>query len=515
MTRERAASLHAGEPAAANRDLWLAAALGVLALLIRLPGAGGDLWLDEIATLLSFVRPPLAEIVSSYESPNNHVLYSIISHISITIFGESSWALRIPAIVFGAASVPVFYFLAARWLSRREALAGALILAVSYHHAYFSQNARGYTGFLLLTMAAALCLVRAFETGRTRFWAGYAVLTAVNVYMLLSGLFAAAATALGALVLFALPAPPTERWQHVRTLALWLGAAAGLTLLFYAPLLGPMFTAFTEGDTDVGWRPSLELLRIIIRDAVPGGMPVFLAGLAVGAPVVAAGTASLLRRAPFLFFVLGLPPLLEAAGALALGAGTYPRRFLLVMPLLILIAVRGTTIFAAIAARAFGRPAWQNRAFVAAVAAGGIAAAAGLPRLYTMPKQDYTGALAYIEQNREPGDIIAAAYITTTSLALYAPEARSARTAADLQALLDEDSTVWLVATFLPDMRQREPELSALIDRHFEEQRHFPGLVGDGAVYVWRRAASLRRRNISATGRHARYRERIRQVSTG
>jgi mannosyltransferase len=489
MNVERAVPRYRPEHARATADLWLAAALGLLALLIRLPGAGGDLWLDEIATLLSFVRPPLADIVSSYESPNNHVLYSIISHLSITLFGESSWALRMPAMLFGAASVPVFHYLAGHWLARREALAAALILAVSYHHAYFSQNARGYTGFLLLTMAAALCLVRGFETGRTRFWAGYAVLTAVNVYMLLSGLFAAAATALGALLVFVLPAPPHERWPRARTLALWLAAAAALTLIFYAPLLGPMFSAFTEGDTDVGWRPSLELVRIIIRDAVPGGMPVFLAALVVGAPVMAAGTASLLRRAPFLFFVLGLPPLLEMGGALALGAGTYPRRFLLLMPLLILIAVRGAALLAAAAARAFAHPAAPQRIFWILVTAGALAAAAGLPRLYTTPKQDYTGALAFIEQNRAPGDVIAAAYITTTSMALYAPDARSARTAADLRALLDEGSTVWLVATFLSDMYQREPELSALIDQHFEAQRHFPGLVGDGAVHVWRRVA--------------------------
>jgi mannosyltransferase len=470
-------------PRAPAREWQLLGALALLALVVRIPGIGGDLWLDEIATLLDFVRPPLAQIMTSYETPNNHVLYSVLGHLSITAFGETSWALRLPALLFGAASVPALYYFAARWLPRREALAGALILAVSYHHAYFSQNARGYTGFMLLTLLSASALVAAIDSGRRRYWAAFAVLTATNIYMLLSGLFATAAIVLGAFVLFVLPAEPGRRGRLVAQLSRWLGVAAALTLAAYAPLLGPMLEAFTRGDTDVGWLPSLELLRIMLRDAVPGGAPVLVALLLVGLPILALGGASLARRAPFVYFVLALPPAIEMSAALALGAGTYPRRFLLLLPLLILIAVRGVAVASELL---FRNPVWRRRAFTAAVAAGALASAAALPRLYTMQKQDYTGALAYIERHRSAEDLLAAAYIATTSMALYAPEARSARTEPDLRALLDEGRTVWLVGTLLPDMRRREPGLMALIDDRFHEEASFPGLVGDGAVHVWR-----------------------------
>lgn len=67
-------------------------------------------------------------------------------------FGESGWALRLPAALFGIASVVMVYVLAARYLSRVEAWVATAVIATSYHHVWFSQNARGYTliGFLTL-----------------------------------------------------------------------------------------------------------------------------------------------------------------------------------------------------------------------------------------------------------------------------------------------------------------------------------------------------------------------------
>jgi hypothetical protein len=38
-------------------------------------------------------------------------------------------------------------------------------------------------------------------------------------------------------------------------------------------------------------------------------------------------------------------------------------------------------------------------------------------------------------------------------------------------------------------MRQRAPDLAALIDSRFREVRRFPGLIGDGTMIVWRSLA--------------------------
>ena len=114
-------------------------ALTILAVLLRAIGLDGGLWYDEIRTLLDSVRPPLAQIVTEYPGNNQHMLYSVLAHISIRIFGDHAWSLRLPALLFGAATVPVLFVFARQFVGRREALLACLLLAVSYHHVWFSQ----------------------------------------------------------------------------------------------------------------------------------------------------------------------------------------------------------------------------------------------------------------------------------------------------------------------------------------------------------------------------------------
>jgi uncharacterized membrane protein len=59
------------------------------------------------------------------------------------LFGDSGAALRLPAALFGVASLGAVYALGREVVGRREGLLAALALAFSYQHVWFSQNARG------------------------------------------------------------------------------------------------------------------------------------------------------------------------------------------------------------------------------------------------------------------------------------------------------------------------------------------------------------------------------------
>lgn len=463
--------------------LGLLLALGLLA---RLPGLGADLWLDEVSSVVNFIRLPLSEIVTTYVSANNHVLYSLLAHLAVAAFGETAWAVRLPAMLFGAATIPALYIMARRFLARREALAAALVLTVSYHHAYFSQNARGYTGLILSTVLTTTLLDRALAEDRARHWIAYALTTATAVYLLLSALFVCLSQAVGALFLLIVRARSDSRLRRRRLLhlAAALALAALLTLALYAPLLPSMLEFISTADRDVGWRPSLELLRVVVRDAAPS--PALRLAALLGLPVAVAGLASLARRAPLVLFAFALPPAVELLVAMAMGVGTYPRRFLLVLPLVILVAVRGATLLASLAARVAARPAVDGALFAGLVAAAAIAAAASLPSLYRLPKQDYRGALSFIRGERAAGDLVAAAYIAELGSRYYDPSVLPAREAEDLAALLDRRRRIWLIGTFLEDLGQRAPGLDSMIRRDFEQVRRFPGLVGDGDIVVWR-----------------------------
>src|SRR5262249_6175177 len=118
-------------------------ALTILAAILRTFGLDRGLWFDEIVTLVESVRPPPAQIVAAY-GVNNHPLYSVAAHGSVAAFGEHVWSLRLPAVIFGTLGIPALYWLGTSITTRVEALVGAAFLAVSYHHIWFSQNARGY-----------------------------------------------------------------------------------------------------------------------------------------------------------------------------------------------------------------------------------------------------------------------------------------------------------------------------------------------------------------------------------
>src|SRR5215510_12901781 len=135
-----------------SRRSWLTLAfLCLLALVLRLWRLDTDLWHDEVLTLLDFVRTPIGEIVTRFPAQNQHMFFSVLSRFSISLFGESPWALRLPSVMFGAGSVWALFLLGRRLLGAREALMASALMTVSYHHVWFSQNARGYMGLLFFT----------------------------------------------------------------------------------------------------------------------------------------------------------------------------------------------------------------------------------------------------------------------------------------------------------------------------------------------------------------------------
>jgi len=115
----------------------------VISFFLRIYQLNAGLWLDEILTYINYARLPMGELVTTYSSENQHFLFSILARISFVVFGESGWALRLPAVFFGLGSLWALFLFARLVTDDREALLATALLAFSYHHLWFSQNARG------------------------------------------------------------------------------------------------------------------------------------------------------------------------------------------------------------------------------------------------------------------------------------------------------------------------------------------------------------------------------------
>ena len=151
-----------------KRLVLLGAALVIVALaaVLRLEGLGRDgLWFDETVSL-GYARQPL-----SYPGHwnNGMALFHTVLHGWIRIAGESEAALRFPSAVFGIAAVALLIALVRRVNGWTAALAAGLIFALAWRHVYYSQEARGYSLFIMLAILTTLLLVRLLErpgTGR-------------------------------------------------------------------------------------------------------------------------------------------------------------------------------------------------------------------------------------------------------------------------------------------------------------------------------------------------------------
>ena len=77
----------------------------LLGLGLRLWSLDSGLWLDEIFMLLDYGRAGLGEVATSFPTQNQHMLYSLLIHIPLSLWGESAWAIRLPAVVFGVATL--------------------------------------------------------------------------------------------------------------------------------------------------------------------------------------------------------------------------------------------------------------------------------------------------------------------------------------------------------------------------------------------------------------------------
>jgi uncharacterized membrane protein len=469
--------------------VWLTA-LTILAAGLRVIEVNQGLWWDEIYFLVTTVRRPLAEIITIFPGDTQHPLYSILARLSILAFGEHVWSLRLPAVVFGVASIPALYFLGVSVASRTEALIAAALLAVSYHHVWFSQNARGYTALAFWTLSSTFFLLRGMRTGRRGPFAAYAVVTSLGAYTHLTMLFLVASQGLvcaGAAVM---------DWKKRLGLAKWRLAlqafllAGGLTLLFYAPILMQVRNYFVNRPSSMRavstprWA-LWETLRGLTRGLGTEGV------LVAAALVVACGAWSYYRENRLVFALFALPGACIAMGAFLARGTMYPRFYFFLIGFAVLILVRGLMVIPRwIAASWPGVSARANPRLAPALSAGLAAillaaSAFSLVRNYRYPKQDYEAAIKFVDAERRPGEPVVTAGASTFPLLQYYKEPwEGVETVEQLRAIRSQGRVVWVVYTFPRYLESWIPPVAEMIRKEFTVTRVFPGTVGDGDVFV-------------------------------
>ncbi len=459
---------------------------------LRLYRLDGQLWLDEISALRGYRRPFL-ETLSTFPPFFPNPLYELIAHASLLLLGENAFGIRLPAALFGVAGVVVFYRLARRSLGAGEGLFASALMAVSYHHIFFSQDARGYTAFLFFALLATDRLLELLGNMRWRTAAGYAVAIALTTYSHPFGLFVLAGQMLVALFVV------THRWRNGRhegpspkQIVATASMGALLILLLFAPLIVDSIDYAQTESKAAGHGPRmLEVLPELLEGllAATGGWPVLVLAACLGT----VGAWSWLRREPVVVCLFLVPLVVSALGMMALGAGIHPRYFLLALPLGFLVGARGMMV----AVRWLVEDAFRASpeiSFVVQGVSGILAVAAAcvpLAGYFSVPKQDYLGALREVRELAGPDDhAVATRFAGFAYRNYYLPEMAVVANLDDLRSAETRGKRIWVITTLENVMATNDPALIQYIHREYEQVRYLPGSVGDGAMRVYVRAGT-------------------------
>lgn len=472
-----------------------------LGLFLRVFAVNSDLWLDEIAIIVDYRDVSPLGVLLTYIKPNNHLLNTELVKLMTSLVGEQEWAVRLPAVFFGVATIPVIYWVARSATGRLPSLGAALLLAVSYHHIFFSQNSRGYSSYLFFSLLATGYLVRGLDWDRPRNWLGYIASMLFNLASLLhAGFVLAGHVMIGAAAIVLRKHSGENPGPLIRRLATVFGVTGILGLQLYLPVSLQAYAVLDQ----VYRKPAAGMpitSHAFAADFAKGLMEGLGSGLlmaAISAAAIAAfGTIVLIRKKWTLAGALVVPLGLLAMLVAFFGLAASPRFFLLGLPLAILAVVLGVST---LATRAFNR---RNRspspAMAAALTAGtitlmAIASAASLPAYYQTPKQSYRAALEYMRTQNQPGDLIVLVQNAEQGFRFYGAQLKlqegrdfvATRTLNDFVAVRARGRNLVIVTTLERGLRLEEPALLAQIEQGWRPVKVLPATIHEGEIRIWR-----------------------------
>jgi mannosyltransferase len=500
ITSMSAASIRARALAEHRGTIWVLTAITMLSLFLRLLHLGSDLWLDEILTLDYYCRLPILDLLTRLDSFNNHLLNTLLIKGTVALFGESEWAARLPAVIVGTATIPMIYWVARLFLSRSLSLGAALLLALSYHHIFFSQNARGYALYLFFSLLSVRQFVEGLRRDRMRNWLAYAAAMFANFASLLTSVFVYAAHIMiaGLAILKGRVAARAGMPIPVRAAAVF-AALALLGGLLYWPIL-PQTAVVTKefyGSPGSGYGLYSGGLRGAVIQGVTAGLGTPRVLLLLVCLAVVLGCGLLLRRECVPTLALLLPPLLHVGFAMIRHLSFSPRFFILLLPLAIIAAVE----FVRVATDSlFCRPGGTLSGFRAPAAAGlvlsgAVLSALSLPGYYASPKQDYRGAIRYVQEHRQKADVVIALKLACRGIAFYGrrlgfaagQDYVEARSLSELDGIIaaNPGQRPILLVTLLGVLTRESPEIVDRVRRDWVPLVEFHGTLGDGTVSIW------------------------------
>jgi mannosyltransferase len=166
---------------ARSRTFWIVAGLTVLAAALRFATLGVQSYHhDEIVTASRILRDGFWHAMDAVGfSESAPPLYYALAWLWTQVTGTGEVGLRSVSALAGVATVPVAFLLGAQLSGRRAGILAAALVAVNPMLVWYSQEARGYALFVLLTALSLLYFLRALDQGRRRDFVAWGIASAL------------------------------------------------------------------------------------------------------------------------------------------------------------------------------------------------------------------------------------------------------------------------------------------------------------------------------------------------
>jgi hypothetical protein len=278
-----------------------------------------------------------------------------------------------------------------------------------------------------------------------------------------------------------------EIW-HEKWVGLFLSfCLAGLfTFQLYALIFPQIFGgAMLEGarSTVMDWKNPFWTLLVLVK-----GMKISFTGsvLAIAAFFIfGCGLFSFIRKEPLVVLLLAIPILVSIVVIMGMGHPLFPRTFFFTMGFGVLIIIRGAVVLGHIIGKFMHFSFERSNSIGIALCAGLVfVSAISIPKVYA-PKQDYLGALKFVEERKEPGDIIVTVGVVTTPYKkLYKVNWEKAETLEALNSIRFRAKRTWLLYTMSLHLKSVYPDIMSVIQNDFKVEKRFYGTLGDGIIIV-------------------------------
>ncbi len=425
---------------------------------VRLPFVSQSLWYDEMYTLLHFVSQPWSAIVSGPYSPNNHILYSLLAKLSITLCGISEYTLRLPSVLAGA-----LIGIAIAWPLRKErplaALTLGLVITLNPWLITLSTEARGYTLLLLLSVLATNALPARPQVVAWK----YALLAALAMYTIPIALFLIVAHGIS---MFALRRALVSTWLRSAT------AAALITLLLYSPF----FDGITHYYLQPG-KPSITYPQFLVD------LPKLLLGWATPVAIVVILGAALIpgikRALPINLLSFTIASALAILLPLALKTAGEPRFAVWLIPTFCLMAA---SVIAAPMVTKSPRLVFQISASIVTA----LLLSIPIVFLYSppIPAMPMREAISLAKEHAGNAPILGLYLGAEEAAHIYPGLDATAYTLPDLTTFENNSQHRGYLVVFNEDLlRRKESALHAYIQAHYQLDDQLPGRVAPSRIY--------------------------------